>query len=77
MASIEKIEEVLEKSVRPALQRDGGGLEVVSFEDNVLTIKYQGACGGCPHAAKGTLMFIQDVLQKEVDSSITVESRES
>jgi NFU1 iron-sulfur cluster scaffold homolog, mitochondrial len=72
MSDINKIEEILDQHVRPMLQRDRGGLSVVDFKDNVLTIQYKGACGGCPSALRGTLMFIQDVLQREVDSNIQV-----
>ena len=70
---IEKVNEIIENTIRPALQRDGGDMSVVGLEGNVLRIKYQGACGCCPHAATGTLNAIQDVLRKEYDPDIVVE----
>lgn len=68
-----KIEAILDANIRPALQRDGGDLQVISLDDKVLTISYQGACGCCPHAAMGTLYAIQNVLRDQYDPAIVVE----
>ncbi len=70
------VEMVLDEKVRPALLRDGGNLEVVDMKTTddatEVFIKYSGACKGCPSAEVGTLSFIQDFLQKEIDPSIKV-----
>ena len=42
----DKIKEVLEE-IRPSLQRDGGDLEFVRFENGKVEIKLTGACHGC------------------------------
>ncbi len=43
---LEKVKEVLEK-VRPALQRDGGDVELVEVsEDGVVKVRLKGACSG-------------------------------
>jgi Fe-S cluster biogenesis protein NfuA len=63
-----KIEQVLDRTVRPGLQSDGGDVEVISYEDNTLRILYQGACGGCPSATMGTLDAIQNILRHELDN---------
>ena len=68
-----KIEQILDTNIRPALQRDGGDLQVISLDGKVLTINYQGACGCCPHAAMGTLYAIQNVLRDQYDPEIVVE----
>jgi Fe-S cluster biogenesis protein NfuA len=47
----ERIERALDEKVRPALRADGGGVEVVSFEEGALTVKFLGKCAGCPSAA--------------------------
>ena len=67
-----KIDEILDRTVRAALQGDGGDLEVISLEGNVVHIKYQGACGGCPSSTSGTLMAIEGILKDEFDPNITV-----
>ncbi len=70
---LDKINEIIEEFIRPALQRDGGDLEVLGYENNVLTIRYQGACGCCPHGAIGTLNAIQNVLREKYNPDIVVE----
>jgi Fe-S cluster biogenesis protein NfuA len=68
-----RINAILDSTIRPALQRDGGDLEVLALTGNVLTISYQGACGCCPHAAMGTLFAIQNILQDQYKPDIVVE----
>ena len=63
---IQMIEEILDRTIRPGLQSDGGDLELISFVDNELKILYQGACGGCPSATMGTLDAIQNILRQEL-----------
>jgi Fe-S cluster biogenesis protein NfuA len=67
-----KIEEILDQMIRPALQGDGGDLEVVGLEGKYLTIRYEGACGTCPSSVSGTLAAIQGLLQQEYDPEIEV-----
>ena len=71
---VQKIEEILDRTIRPALQGDGGDLDVVKYEDEkkVLMVRYQGACGTCPSATMGTLMAIQGILQDEFEPDIEV-----
>ena len=69
---LEKIEAIVDRTIRPALHGDGGGLELVDFENNVLSIRYQGACCGCPGALMGTLRAIEGVLKKEYNKDIKV-----
>ena len=66
--TIIKIEEILDRTVRPGLQADGGDLEVMSFENDEVKISYQGACGGCPSAMTGTLSAIENILQQELNN---------
>ena len=61
-----QVEEILDRTVRPGLQADGGDLEVVSFKDNKIEISYQGACGGCPSSYMDTLFAIENILRYEL-----------
>lgn len=67
-----KIMHLLNAKVMPALANDGGGLEVLSFDDNTLKVRYQGACGTCPSATRGTLMAIEGLLKREIDPTLNV-----
>jgi Fe-S cluster biogenesis protein NfuA len=71
---LQKINQVLDDNVRPALAGDGGGLEVIDYTDKVLTVHYQGACGSCPSSTTGTLFAIQNLLQRMIDPEIQVVS---
>ena len=43
----EKVEEVLAK-IRPMLEADGGGVELLDVDEGVVKVRLLGACGGCP-----------------------------
>ncbi len=46
----EKVQKALDE-IRPALQADGGDVELVNVsDDGIVTVKLVGACGGCPMA---------------------------
>ena len=64
---LNEVEEVLDRTIRPGLQADGGDVEIISLKDDELKILYQGACGGCPSAMMGTLDAIQNILRQELD----------
>ena len=70
---IDAIESILDETIRPFLQRDGGDVQVVSLQDKTLTIFYKGACGGCPSARFGTLRAIEQVLQERYAPDLTVQ----
>jgi Fe-S cluster biogenesis protein NfuA len=44
-----KIEEVL-KQIKPALQADGGDVELVDVNQGIVKVRLKGACGSCPMA---------------------------
>ena len=67
-----RINEMLDEKIRPYLASDGGWLEVLSLQDNTLTIRYQGACGSCPSSLTGTLMGIESLIRQEIDPDIEV-----
>lgn len=69
---VQRIEEILDRTIRPGLQGDGGDLEVVKFEENKLYVTYQGACGTCPSSTAGTLMAIEGILRDEFNPTIEV-----
>ena len=71
---IKAIEEVLDRTVRPYLQGDGGDLDVLAYENKQVVVSYQGACGSCPSSESGTLAAIQGILRDEIDPEIEVVS---
>lgn len=69
----ERIQKSLE-SIRPALQLDGGDVELVDIEDGVVKVKLEGACHGCPMAAMTLQMGIERVLKRDVPEIKGVEA---
>lgn len=69
---LKEIDEILDETVRAFLQGDGGDIEVVSYKDHVLEVRYQGACGTCPSSLSGTLEGIQGILQQQFDPEIKI-----
>ncbi len=60
----QKIREAMEK-IRPFLQRDGGDIEFVEYtDDNVVKVRLQGHCAGCP-GARMTLSGVVERILKE------------
>lgn len=43
----EKIKVLIDK-IRPFLMNDGGNLEFIKYEDNIVYVKLSGACVSCP-----------------------------
>jgi len=61
----EKVEAALKK-IRPALQADGGDVELVDVKDGVVKLRLRGACAGCPMATMTLQHGIERVLKEQV-----------
>ncbi len=74
---LRSIEQCLDNNVRPHLVRDGGGVELLELTQEAdefkLYLRYQGACLTCAGSV-GTLLFIQEQLQQNIDKKIVVYS---
>lgn len=69
---LQVIEGIFDRTVRYGLQADGGDIQTVELTDNVLVVRYQGACGTCPSARAGTLEAIRSILREEYAPDIDV-----
>ncbi|MET1124319.1 MAG: NifU family protein [Archaeoglobaceae archaeon] len=68
MSLRKKVEEVVEKEIRPALMRDGGNIAVVDVDEKEGIVKVQllGACGGCPMSMITLTGFVERYLRAKV-----------
>ena len=69
--TVEKIIEVLDSKIRPAVARDGGDIKFKSFENGVVKVELQGSCSGCPSSLMTLKQGVQNLLKhyvKEVNS---------
>ena len=70
----QKIIEALEK-IRPFLQRDGGDIEFVELtEDNIVKVRLQGHCAGCPGAQMTIKGVVERILKESYPEIQAVES---
>lgn len=73
----QKIVEILNEYVKPAVASDGGNIAFQSFDENTKTVKVilQGACSGCPSSTvtlkNGIETMLKDMLN---DENIKVEA---
>jgi len=67
MTAREKILEVLD-SIRPAIQADGGDVELVAFRegDGVVEVRLLGACESCPIS----MMTLREGIERRLKNSI-------
>ena len=61
----EKVEAALAK-IRPALQADGGDVELVAVDKGVVKLRLKGSCAGCPMATMTLKQGIERVLKEQV-----------
>ncbi len=67
------IEEVLDRDVRPFIEMDAGGVQVLNLiENRELIIAYQGTCTTCHSSTGATLSYIQQVLRAKVHPDLFV-----
>jgi Fe-S cluster biogenesis protein NfuA len=65
--TMESLQEVLDEMVRPALQADGGDIELVKIEDNDVYVTLVGACSSCPSSIMTMKMGVERLLQDEFE----------
>ncbi|MFQ5924866.1 MAG: NifU family protein, partial [Dehalococcoidia bacterium] len=61
----EKIEEVLDR-IRPYLEADGGGVELIDVSEGIVTLRLLGACSGCQMRTVTVQGGIERILKEQV-----------
>ena len=72
--TVNKIIEVLDTKIRPAVARDGGDIKFKSFEDGVVKVELQGSCSGCPSSLMTLKQGVQNLLKHYVREVNSVEA---
>ena len=70
---LDRVQKVLDK-IRPGLQADGGDVELVNVEDNIVKVKLTGACAGCPFSQMTLKSGIERAIIEEIPEIIEVQS---
>ncbi len=66
------IEEIVDREIRPQLQRDGGDIELLDIEGDKVVIAFRGMCAGCTSAPFTRQDFIQKKLREFVSPTLEV-----
>ena len=69
---VEEIKEVIDL-IRPYLNRDGGDIDFIKFEDGIVFVKLTGACVGCAGFESTLTELVEDTLLERVPGVIGVE----
>jgi Fe-S cluster biogenesis protein NfuA len=62
----QKIIDLLDNYVRPAVEQDGGNITFKSYQDGIVTVNLQGSCSGCPSATVTLKSGIENLLKRMV-----------
>jgi len=71
---IDKIKEVLDSKIRPAVARDGGDITFKSFVDGIVTVELKGSCSGCPSSIMTLKQGVQNLMCHYIPEVKSVEA---
>lgn len=65
-AAKQKIMEILDEYIKPAVEQDGGEIAFKSFENGVVSVELKGSCSGCPSSTLTLKAGIEQLLKRMV-----------
>ena len=68
-----KVNEVIEKEIRPALERDGGSIELADIEGNIVKVRLKGRCASCHNAGLTLRKLVEAKLREFVSENLSVQ----
>jgi NifU-like protein len=73
LQKIKKIEEVIEREIRPTLRKDGGDMELIDVNGDLVTVSLRGACSRCQSSRTTLKDYVEKKLREQVASTLIVE----
>lgn len=67
------IQDIIEKDVRPTLQADGGDIELIDIEGDLVKVSLRGSCVECPSSKVTLKSTVEAKLKELVTDSLIVE----
>ena len=67
------IEETLEREIRPALEQDGGNIELVDVDGNLVQVQLRGTCATCRLSQVTLKEYVETKLRELVTPELVVE----
>ncbi len=62
----QQVRSVIDEHIRPKVQLDGGDIEFIGVENEIVRIKFKGACVGCPFSFYTLVLGIQKTMQEHI-----------
>lgn len=70
---IKKIEDVLEREIRPTLKKDGGDIELIDVDGDYVYVSLRGSCASCTKSLTTLKEYVEKKLREQVLDSLIVE----
>ena len=67
------VQETIERDIRPALVKDGGDIELIDMDGDIVKVSLRGRCASCPNAKLTLKKLVQSKLNEFVSPSLIVE----
>ena len=67
-----RINNIIEKTISPELQKDGGDITLIDVDGNKVMVKLRGKCSGCKNSVHTLKSFVETTLKDTVDKNIEV-----
>ena len=68
---VTKVMDALE-SIRPFLNKDGGDIELIDVKDNIVYVKLQGNCNGCPMSFSTMKLGVENTIKQVAPEIVEV-----
>jgi Fe-S cluster biogenesis protein NfuA len=72
--SVEKRVEAALAEIKPQIQADGGDIDLVAVENNIVKVRLRGACVGCPMSALTLKAGVERIIKSKVPEIQSVEA---
>jgi Fe-S cluster biogenesis protein NfuA len=72
--SVEKRVQAALAEIKPQIQADGGDIDLVAVENNIVKVRLRGACVGCPMSALTLKAGVERIIKSKVPEIQSVEA---
>ncbi len=73
LQKIKKIEEVLDREIKPGLRKDGGDIELIDVDGDFVKVSLRGACTSCTNSQTTIKQYVEKKLRELVLDTLIVE----
>ena len=74
MSETEKKVQAVLAEIRPQNQADGGDIDLIAVESNIVKVRLRGACAGCPMSALTLKQGVERLIKQKVPEIQSVEA---